>query len=195
MRREPPLLTGPRVIVRLGAASDVGALLPFYRDNNTFWSRTQNPVRPELMREDSLLATLLIRRADYEADRACHTFTFDRETGAPIAFANLSEFVRGYFQACYLGYAVDARYEGRGYMQEALTLLLSFAFGPLELHRVMANHAPDNERSAAVLGRLGFRREGYAPRYLRVNGAWQDHVLTALHAEDFQTTKTPPTQP
>ncbi|HEX5655721.1 MAG TPA: GNAT family N-acetyltransferase [Polyangiales bacterium] len=195
MLREPPLLRGPRVVVRLGEPSDVDALIPFFRDNDAFWSRTQNAVRPELMREDSLLATLLVRRADYDADRACQTYAFDRETGEPIALANLSQFVRGYFQACYLGYMIAERHQGRGLMHEAVTLLLAFAFGPLELHRVMANHTPDNPRSAALLQRLGFRREGYAPRYLRIHDAWCDHVLTALHAEDFQSTKTPPPQP
>jgi ribosomal-protein-alanine N-acetyltransferase len=183
------------VTVRLGEPADVDVLVPFFRDNDAFWARTQNHVPPELMREDSLIATLLVRRVDFEADRACNTFAFDRETGEPLATANLSAFVRGYFQACYLGYAIAERHQGRGLMHEALTLLLSFAFGPLELHRVMANHAPHNLRSAAVLHRLGFRPEGYAPRYLRIHDTWQDHVLTALHAEDFVPSKTPPLQP
>lgn len=181
--------------MRLGEPADVDVLLPFFRDNDAFWARTQNHVRPELMREDSLIATLLVRRALYESDRGCHTFVFDRETRSPVAFANLDAFVRGYFQACYLGYAVAERHQGRGFMHEALTLLLGFAFSALELHRVMANHTPDNARSAAVLTRLGFRREGLAPRYLRIHDTWQDHVLTALHAEDFVPTKTSPSQP
>jgi ribosomal-protein-alanine N-acetyltransferase len=190
--REKPQLAGPRVIVRLGEPSDAGRLCALFADNDAFWSRTQNAVRPELMREDSLIATLLVRRADYEADRACHTFVFERASGTPIGFANLNAFVRGYFQACYLGYAIAEPYQGRGLMREALTLLLTFAFGPLELHRVMANYCPENERSGALLACLGFRREGYAPNYLRIHNRWRDHILTALHAEDFPSTKSRP---
>jgi ribosomal-protein-alanine N-acetyltransferase len=48
------------------------------------------------------------------------------------------------------------------------------------MHRIMANVRPDNERSLRVLDRLGFEREGYAKKYLRANGVWCDHVLTAL---------------
>jgi Acetyltransferases, including N-acetylases of ribosomal proteins len=65
-------------------------------------------------------------------------------------------------------------------MAEALQSVLGFAFGSLELHRVMANHVPGNERSARLLERLGFEREGYAKAYLHLDGRWQDHVLTAL---------------
>ena len=48
----------------------------------------------------------------------------------------------------------------------------------------MANHLPRNERSARLLARLGFEREGYARRYLQIAGVWEDHVLTALSRAD-----------
>jgi ribosomal-protein-alanine N-acetyltransferase len=44
----------------------------------------------------------------------------------------------------------------------------------------MANYRPENERSARVLERLGFEREGLAREYLFIDGAWRDHVLTSL---------------
>ena len=65
-------------------------------------------------------------------------------------------------------------------MGEALGALIEYAFTELELHRLMANYRPENERSAAVLARLGFEREGFARDYLYIDGAWRDHVLTAL---------------
>ena len=55
-----------------------------------------------------------------------------------------------------------------------------YSFDELGLHRIMANHQPENERSARLLERLGFEREGYARSYLHIAGAWRDHVLTAL---------------
>jgi ribosomal-protein-alanine N-acetyltransferase len=93
-----------------------------------------------------------------------------------VTFANV---VRGAFQACHLGYGVDAREQGRGLMAEALEAGLAWAFGELGLHRVMANYMPRNTRSARLLERLGFHREGYAPKYLQIAGVWEDHVLTA----------------
>ena len=188
-------LLGLRVELRMGVPADAPAIMRFYRENDDFIARTQNRARPELLQDHSLIATLRARAADYEADRACHLFMFERTTRDVIGTVNLTNFVRGYFQACYLGYALAERAQGHGLMTEALRLVLPFAFGPLGLHRVMANHTPDNERSRRVLARLGFRVEGLAPRYLQIHDTWRDHVLTALTAEDFENRATEPGQP
>lgn len=82
--------------------------------------------------------------------------------------------------ACSLGYSMDAECQGRGLMQEALRATNSYVFDSLKLHRIGANYMPRNKASAAVLRALGFAVEGYARDYLRINGAWEDHVLTAL---------------
>jgi ribosomal-protein-alanine N-acetyltransferase len=65
-------------------------------------------------------------------------------------------------------------------MSEALRATIAHVFGTLKLHRIMANHLPENTRSAALLKKLGFAVEGYARDYLFIAGAWRDHVLTAL---------------
>jgi ribosomal-protein-alanine N-acetyltransferase len=97
-----------------------------------------------------------------------------------VGTINLTQIARGPFQACYLGFGLDERAVGRGLMQEALEVTVAFAFQELALHRVMANHLPENLRSARVLRRLGFCVEGYARDYLYIAGAWRDHVLTSL---------------
>lgn len=109
----------------------------------------------------------------------------EKEPGKVIGMINLSNFVRGMFQACHLGYKLDKEYEGKGLMSEALQAVIGFAFGELKLHRIMANYQPQNVRSAAVLKKLGFSIEGEAKDYLFLNGAWRDHVLTALVNRDY----------
>ena len=42
------------------------------------------------------------------------------------------------------------------------------------------SYMPTNDRSAKVLRRAGFAVVGYARDFLYINGAWRDHVLTAL---------------
>lgn len=97
-----------------------------------------------------------------------------------IGRVNYTQIARGPFQSCLLGYAIDQAYEGRGLMREALEATIEHAFSALRLHRIQANYIPGNERSGGLLARLGFVREGLARNYLFINGAWRDHVLTAL---------------
>ncbi len=104
----------------------------------------------------------------------------DPEEADLIGTLNYTNFVRGAFQACQLGYQVDRDHEGQGLMCEALRCANAYVFTELRLHRIMANYRPENERSARVLERLGFVREGFARDYLFIDGAWRDHVLTAL---------------
>jgi ribosomal-protein-alanine N-acetyltransferase len=110
-----------------------------------------------------------------------------------IGTANLTEIARGPSQRCQLGFGLDASFTGQGLMGEALEALLNFAFGDLRLMKVNAGHLPDNTRSAALLQRLGFVREGVARNEVCINGQWRDHVLTARlnpHPERVQTDTT-----
>jgi ribosomal-protein-alanine N-acetyltransferase len=53
-------------------------------------------------------------------------------------------------------------------------------FDDLGLHRIMAGYLPHNKRSGKLLDRLGFEKEGLARKYLKINGRWEDHLLTSL---------------
>jgi len=60
-----------------------------------------------------------------------------------------------------------------------------FVFYRLSLQRIEAASLPHNTASRGLLQKLGFREEGYARQYLRINGSWQDHVLYALLRSDL----------
>ena len=104
--------------------------------------------------------------------------------GRIAGVVNLNEIVLGAFRSAYLGYYGMAWCAGQGLMTEAVRLATSFAFDTIGLHRVEANIQPDNVRSIALVRRLGFRHEGFSPRYLRIGGAWRDHERWALLADD-----------
>lgn len=91
----------------------------------------------------------------------------------------LSNVRRGVAQAGTIGYWVGQPFARQGVMTEAVGLMLRFAYDELGLHRVEAACLPQNAASRALLARCGFREEGYAPQYLKINGAWRDHVLFA----------------
>jgi [ribosomal protein S5]-alanine N-acetyltransferase len=118
------------------------------------------------------------RRAD------CASFLICRVGDGAIAGSiGLSQIVRGNFQSAYLGYYIGEPYAGRGYMTEALGLMLRYAFLRLKLHRLEANIQPGNVASIALVRRAGFVREGYSRRYLKICGRWRDHERWALVAE------------
>ncbi len=102
-----------------------------------------------------------------------------------IGAIGVSNIVRGAFQAGYLGYNIAQKYQGQGYMTEALEEVVAFAFSALNLHRLMANYRPDNLASGRVLQKLGFEKEGYAEKYLMVDGIWEDHILTSLRNDHW----------
>jgi len=116
-------------------------------------------------------------------------FLVECSTQRLVGVVNLNEIVRGSFQSAYLGYYLFLPYEGRGYMAEGLQLVLHRAFRELGLHRVEANIQPENERSLRLVQRLGFRREGFSPRYLKVGARWRDHERWALLAEEWRPRK------
>ncbi|MUG31723.1 GNAT family N-acetyltransferase [Psychrobacter sanguinis] len=107
-----------------------------------------------------------------------------------IGVINFSGFMYGVFQAGYVGYSIDSDYEGKGIMSEVLSQALEYVRKHYGLHRIMANYLPDNHRSARLLNTLGFEQEGYAKSYLKINGQWRDHVLTALVFDESHSTTT-----
>jgi RimJ/RimL family protein N-acetyltransferase len=82
--------------------------------------------------------------------------------------------------------AIGAPYARQGIMTLAVELVLRFAFNELGLHRVEAACLPSNTPSRKLLTKCGFRQEGYAPQYLKINGAWEDHVLFALLSSEVR---------
>jgi ribosomal-protein-alanine N-acetyltransferase len=103
--------------------------------------------------------------------------------GSVVGMVNISQIVRGNFHSAYLAYYGMAAFARRGLMTEALRLAIRHAFGDLGLHRLEANIQPGNFASIALVHRVGFQKEGFSPRYLRIGGEWRDHERWALVAD------------
>jgi ribosomal-protein-alanine N-acetyltransferase len=179
-------LTTPRLTLQMMAPAHATGLAAFFRRNEARL-RPWDPPRPSGILEVPFWEAEAVRAAADCSDGAIvRWLMFGRD--APdriIGRINYTQIVRGPFQSCMLGYAIDGEIEGRGLMHEALQATLRHVFESLHLHRVQANYLPENLRSARLLQRLGFRVEGRAHAYLFINGAWRDHVLTALTYPGF----------
>jgi ribosomal-protein-alanine N-acetyltransferase len=117
---------------------------------------------------------------EWREDLGYSWLLFRRGDGALLGGITLSNVRRGVAQSGSLGYWIGEPHARRGYMTEALQLLLPYAFDHIGLHRIEAACLPHNAASRGLLTKLGFVEEGYARQYLRINGNWQDHVLYGL---------------
>ena len=93
-----------------------------------------------------------------------------------IGKAKISNIVYGVLKSGILGYSIDKEYEGKGYMKEAINLVLEYAKEYLDLHRIEASVLTTNERSKGLLLSCGFEEIGINKKYLYINGKWSDHV-------------------
>jgi len=115
----------------------------------------------------------------------------DAVTRELVGVINISEIVRGVFQSAYLGFYVHASHAGRGNMTVGLDLVLRKAFTVHRLHRLEANIQSQNKASRRLVQRLGFRREGFSLRYLKIGGRWRDHERWAMTREDWRARRRP----
>jgi ribosomal-protein-alanine N-acetyltransferase len=121
---------------------------------------------------------------EMEEDEAYSLLLFRESDDLLIGGLTIGQIRRGVAQAATLGYWMGAPYAGRGYMSKAVRAAIGFAFATLRLHRIEAACLPTNQASIRLLEGAGFRREGFARAYLRINGTWQDHVLYGLLESD-----------
>jgi ribosomal-protein-alanine N-acetyltransferase len=186
----PPLttrLTTLRLVLRPPRTADVPEIRRLLRHNHVHlkpWNPAPPPGEdPSTLTEVS--KTVLKQRRDWKHGTS---FVFMvAPIGAPsrlIGKIALNGVLRGAMYGAYLGYWMDVDHVGKGLATEAIAAVLDFAFGPANLHRVQAAIMPKNERSLRVIEKLGFRREGYAERYLQIAGRWEDHILFAKTREE-----------
>ena len=119
---------------------------------------------------------------DMERSLAYPFLVFRVEDSRMVGGITLSNIRRGVAQMGSIGYWVGEPHTRKGYTVAAVQLVTRFAFNRLGLHRVEAACIPTNDGSRAVLARAGFRQEGMALAYLRINGVWRDHLLFGLLA-------------
>ncbi|WP_461165004.1 GNAT family N-acetyltransferase [Arthrobacter sp. R4-81] len=123
------------------------------------------------------------QRADVEAALARHgrgdamPWVILDDDGAVAGRLTLSGITRGPFQSCSMGYWLSEDRTGKGLATEAVRAAVASAYTELELHRVQAETLIANVASRNVLAKTGFQQYGIAPKYLKIAGAWQDHLM------------------
>ena len=189
---ELPVLVTPRLRIAHTQTGYEAELVAFFERNRDHFAPWDPPAPADFHSVSFWERSIARSIDDFAADRSVRFDLFDAATPerrVVIGRIGFSQIFRGPFQACILGYQIDAAYEGKGLMYEALCEAIRYMFEVKALHRVQANHLPQNQRSAALLARLGFVREGLAKDYLFIDGAWRDHLLNALVNQRFDTAR------
>ncbi len=176
---------GNRVALRAPKPSDAKQIVEMLAVSQKFHERWNPPLKPDDLELPAMRKRILEQRRLFKADRDYKmVFTLGAK-GPVIGRVTLSQVYRGLFQNAYLGYFIDGRYKQQGLTSEAVRLALDMAFGPLGLHRIQAAIMPHNQASLALIRKIGLRYEGKAERYLKLDGAWQDHLFFAITAEEW----------
>ena len=175
---------GQELFLRHPAMGDYAAwaeLRAMSRQHLTVWE-------PQWARDELTRSAFRRRLRQYQRELRedqGYAFLIFRHAGAVLLGGlSISNVRRGVAQAASIGYWIGAPYVRRGHMTDAVKAVLPFAFVTLGLHRLEAACLPHNLPSTRVLEKAGFKREGMARRYLKINGVWQDHDLFALLQDD-----------
>lgn len=180
-------LFGRRILLRPLVVADFPAWREVRRRNVdwlTKWEAQRLPGQPDVVEDRDAFG---VRCSARQRERQLGTaFGFGVFVSGDFAGEiNLTAVQRGPFQSAYVGYWIDEKHAGNGYMPEALVALARFAFDDLQLHRIQIAIIPRNLASRRVVEKLGIREEGVALRYLEINGVWEDHIRYAMTAEEW----------
>jgi len=185
LRTPPPALAGGGVFLRRPEMEDYPAWQALREESRDFLK----PWEPRWPDDDLTRAGFRRRldryRRDSQAATAITWFLFREHDEALLGGITLSCIRMGASRSGQIGYWMGARHAGRGYMSQAVGLVLREAFGHLGLEGVEAACIPHNERSRRLLEGAGFVHEGHLRGYLEIDGARRDHVLYAILKRDF----------
>ena len=179
-----PVIRGERIWLRVPHMNDY-----------TEWAHLRGVSRDFLQPWEPEWAADELTRAAFR--RRLRHYQRDMRDGAGYAFflfrigdnklvggATLSNVRRGVSQSISIGYWTGAPFSRQGYMSEAVRSLIPFVFDTLGFHRLEAACLPGNTPSRRLLEACGFKYEGLARKYLKINGLWQDHLLYAVIEDD-----------
>jgi ribosomal-protein-alanine N-acetyltransferase len=177
---EPIQLNSKRLVLRHFVESDLLALFSIFSNPEVmrYWSS------PPMTDISDARHMLLYIQENYR-NRSALQLAIERKNDQALigtcTFHNLHLKSR----RAEIGYALGRMYWGQGYMREALTVLIDFAFESLGLNRLEADIDPRNTSSEILLERLGFLKEGYLRQRWIVNGEVSDTVFYGLLRSDW----------
>ncbi|MBS4172192.1 GNAT family protein [Bacillus sp. FJAT-49736] len=168
------------IYIKLLEVSDAEEMVKLENQNRDFF-QLYTPLRDERFYTIEGQVERIQKYISQANQDSCFSFgIFLSENNHLIGNVTLSEIARGNYQSCWIGYYLDKKHNGKGYMTESVKLAVQFGFNELKLHRIEAGVMPHNKGSIKVLEKAGFHREGIAKENVKINGKWEDHLTLAI---------------
>ena len=189
-RQAQPRIRARRVVLRPLAPADFDVWREV-RLHNEGWLVPWEPRRPASLPDPTRERHAYEARCSArERERATdHAYPFGLFLGGDelqlIGEINLNNVTRGALQSATIGYWVDQRHAGNGYVAEGVVAAMRYAFEQLSLHRLEICIVPRNTNSRRVMDKLAIREEGTALRFLEIAGTWEDHVRYGITVEEW----------
>lgn len=186
LQPSPSVLEGFRVFLRRPCVNDYAQWVSVRSQNKEFLTPWEPTWADDALAEPYFRRRCGRQEREWRDDKAYAFLIFKKDSEELIGGININNICRAVAQFGSLGYWVSEKHQGQGYMSEALRLVIAYGFNELKIHRLHAGCLVRNERSKNLLSKLGFSEEGFAKKYLKINGMWQDHILFGLTVEDWQ---------
>ncbi|CAH0346411.1 GNAT family protein [Bacillus sp. CECT 9360] len=177
-------LQGNHVFLRMLDTNNASAVLQLELKNRDFFQKYTALRADEFYTLQGQIDRINKNKEMIERDLLYSFGIFLNEDEKLIGTIALLEVLRGALQSCFVGYSLDQEQNGKGYMTEAVGLIVDFAFNELKLHRIEAGVMPHNLGSIKVLEKSGFHKEGIAKSNVKINGKWEDHQVLAIINDD-----------
>lgn len=183
--QKPIIVFDGDVCVRSAGKGDAALAGHYFNKNRTFL-KPWDPTRDESFYCELGWKSKLARLEElHRSKQGLYLLILNAEQTQVLGIITFSQ-IQGFpMHSCNLGYSLDQSMQGQGLMTRCLKYACQFMFDHYHIHRIQAAYMPHNQRSAQVLARLGFSKEGEASDYLLIDGQWQDHILTSLTNPDW----------
>lgn len=93
-------------------------------------------------------------------------------------------FVKDVTECVEVNYAIDKRFEGNGYMSEALKCLIDFSINQLEVKRFQSMCVIENAKSRRVMEKCNMHFEGTLKGYVKLADRYHDVYLYSVINEN-----------
>ena len=175
-----PLLETNRLLLRSFESGDA---------HNFFMIRSNEAVMkhmdsPPLASHDDAVNAIQENRALFQDKKGITWALIEKTENSFLGYFSIWRIDRTHARA-EIGFALKPSYWGKGYMKEAMTCLLLFAFNSLHIHSIEANINPGNSASENLLSTLGFKKEAHFRENFWFNGAFHDSAIYCLLQTDL----------